>query len=193
MKRTSFDTQRRQFLVTLAALSAAGATTATWSLGVSAESMGGTLRVSVNRAPGKLNPLLHRLNSEYLLGELLYSGLTRLGTGMEIVPDLAESWTANETLTEWSFRLRTGARFHDGQPVTADDVAASLTAVLDKNTGSPGRRNLGPIESVAAASGDTVRITTSAGYGESAERARLFHREDRASRDRQERSRPAQP
>lgn len=84
----------------------------TFSLGASAASHGGTLRVSVNRAPGKLNPLLHRLNSEYLLGELLYSGLTRLGTGMEIVPDLAESWTANDALTEWTFKLRAGARFH---------------------------------------------------------------------------------
>ncbi len=166
MKQIPFDMQRREFLATLAALSAAGAATATWSFGASAESMGGTLRVSVNRAPGKLNPLLHRLNSEYLLGELMYSGLTRLGSGMEIVPDLAESWTADDALTEWSFKLRAGARFHDGQPVTADDVAASLTAVLDKNTGSPGRRNLGPIESVAAASSDTVSIRTSVGYGD---------------------------
>ena len=84
------------------------------------------------------------------LGELMYSGPTRLGTGMEIVPDLAESWTANDALTQWTFKLRAGARFHNGQPVADDDVAASLTAVLDKNTGSPGRRNLGPIESVDA-------------------------------------------
>lgn len=85
---------------------------------------------------------------------------------MEIVPDLAESWTASDALTEWTFKLRAGARFHNGQPVTADDVAASLSAVLDKNTGSPGRRNLGPIESVSAASSDTVSITTSVGYGD---------------------------
>ena len=166
MRQDRFDARRREFLATLAALSATGAATATFSLGASAASHGGTLRVSVNRAPGKLNPLLHRLNSEYLLGELLYSGLTRLGTGMEIVPDLAESWTANDALTEWTFKLRADARFHDGKPVTADDVAASLSAVLDKNTGSPGRRNLGPIESVSAASSDTVRITTSVGYGD---------------------------
>ena len=166
MRQDRFDARRREFLATLAALSATGAASATWSLGASAASHGGTLRVSVNRAPGKLNPLLHRLNSEYLLGELLYSGLTRLGTGMEIVPDLAESWTANDALTEWTFKLRAGARFHNGQPVTAADVATSLSAVLDKNTGSPGRRNLGPIESVSAASSDTVIITTSVGYGD---------------------------
>ena len=113
MNRVPLNAQRREFLATLAALSAAGATTATWSFGARAASMGGALRVSVNRAPGKLNPLLHRLNSEYLLGELMYSGLTRLGTGMEIVPDLAESWTANDALTQWTFKLREGARFHN--------------------------------------------------------------------------------
>ena len=67
------------------------------------------MRVSVNCAPGKLNALLHRLNSEYLLGELMYSGLTRLGTGMEIVPDLAESRTADNALTQWTFKLRGAA------------------------------------------------------------------------------------
>ena len=167
MRDDKFDARRRDFLATLAALSATGAATATLSFGAAAAGHGGgMLRVSVNRAPGKLNPLLHRLSSEYLLGELLYSGLTRLGTGMEIVPDLAESWSANDALTEWTFKLRSGATFHSGQAVTADDVAASLTAVLDKNTGSPGRRNLGPIASVSAASSDTVLITTSVGYGD---------------------------
>ena len=48
---------------------------------------GGTLRVSTDQAPSKLNPLLHRVNPEYVLGELLYSGLTRLGPAMEAEPD----------------------------------------------------------------------------------------------------------
>lgn len=160
------ELDRRRFLVTLAAMSAAGASTAPWSSGVHAAQHGGTLRVSVNRGPGKLNPLLHRLNSEYLLGELLYSGLTRLGKGMDIVPDLAESWSANEALTQWRFKLRANARFHDGQPVTANDVAACLSAILDKKTGSPGRRNLGPIASVRAEGDRTVVVETSVGYGD---------------------------
>ena len=160
---------RRDFLGMMTTLSATGLGL---SMGFPSTAMaivakrGGTLRISVNRAPGKLNPLLHRLNSEYLLGEMLYSGLTRLGNGMEILPDLAESWTSNPALDEWTFTLRSGARFHNGDLVTANDVVTCLTAILDKETGSPGRRNLGPIAGISAGPGNSVIVKTSVGYGD---------------------------
>ena len=87
---------------------------------------GGTLRVSVEQAPVKLSPLQHRVGPEYLLGELLYSGLTRLGPGMEAEPDLATSWSANPALTEWMFTLRPGVTFHDGSALTAADVGGDV-------------------------------------------------------------------
>ena len=157
---------RRGFLGVMATMSASGLTLPMWSKSAFAASKGGTLRISVDHAPGKLNPLLHRLTSEYLLGELMYSGLTRLGKGMEIVPDLAESWTSNAELTEWTFNIRSNAKFHNGNPVTPNDVVTCLTAILDKKTGSPGRRNLGPISNVKIGSGNSVIITTSVGYGD---------------------------
>lgn len=157
---------RRSFLAVMAALSASGLTFPMWAKSAFAANKGGTLRVSVNRAPGRLNPLLQRLNSEYLLGELMYSGLTRLGKGMEIVPDLAQSWSSNADLTEWTFKLRSNAKFHNGNPVTPNDVVTCLTAILDKKTGSPGRRNLGPISGITAGAGNTVVVKTSVGYGD---------------------------
>ena len=165
MSDSSHTLHRRDFLGAVATASAAGLVLPVWARSALAAKKGGTLRVSVNRAPGKLNPLLHRLSSEYLLGELMYSGLTRLGGGMEILPDLAESWSANDSLDEWVFTLRSNAQFHNGKPVTAEDVVACLTAILDKKTGSPGRRNLGPIVSVTG-SGNTVMVKTSVGYGD---------------------------
>ena len=42
----------------------------------------GTLKMSVDQAVNKLNPLLTRVNPEYLVAELLYSNLTRLGVDM---------------------------------------------------------------------------------------------------------------
>ena len=41
-------------------------------------------------------------------------------------PDLAERWEVSANGSEWTFHLRKGATFHDGEPVTADDVAYSL-------------------------------------------------------------------
>jgi peptide/nickel transport system substrate-binding protein len=139
-----FSIPRRGFLAGSAALAA-------WPRGtLAAPTQGGTLRISVDQAASVLNPLLTRVNPEYLLAELLYSGLTRLTQAMTAEPDLASSWSANADLTEWTFRLRSGLVFHDGSPCTAKDVAASFAAILDPKMASPGRTNVGPIANVEA-------------------------------------------
>lgn len=127
---------------------------------------GGTLRVSVEQAPAKLNPLQHRVGPEYLLGELLYSGLTRLGPDMSAQPDLALSWSSNAELTEWVFKLRPGVVFHDGTPLTAKDVAATFAAMLDPATGSPGRSNIGPVDKVTAIDDLTVGVALKGAYAD---------------------------
>ena len=127
---------------------------------------GGTLRVSVEQAPAKLSPLQFRVGPEYLLGELLYSALTRLGPDMEALPDLATSWSSNTALTEWVFKLRPGVKFHDGTPLTARDVAATFAAIMDPATGSPGRSNIGPVETVTAIDDLTVGIKLKGAYAD---------------------------
>ena len=163
MTHSSFTLTRRSLLQ-------AGAATAAYlslpAMTAGAATSGGTLKISVNVTPNLLNPMRHRLNSEYLLGEMLYSGLTRLGPDMSAQPDLAESWAANDDVTEWRFTLRENARFHDGRPVTAADAVASLKKVLDKETGSPGRRNLGPIADVTAYSEREVVVKMALPYGD---------------------------
>lgn len=47
------------------------------------------LRISVDQAASVIHPLRTRVNPEYLVAELLYSGLTRLAAGMKVEPDLA--------------------------------------------------------------------------------------------------------
>lgn len=127
---------------------------------------GGTLRVSVDQAVSKLNPLLTRVNPEYLVAELLYSGLTRLAPDMSAEPDLAESWSNSPDLLEWTFNLRKGLSFHDGSPCTAADVVASFEAILDPKTASPARQNVGPIARIAATDEGTVVFTLSAPYAD---------------------------
>ncbi len=117
---------------------------------------GGTLRVSVDQAVGVLSPLLTRVNPEYLVAELLYSGLTRLAPDMSAQPDLAQSWSSSADLAEWIFRLRPGVVFSDGSACTAKDVAASFAAMLDPKTASPARQNIGPVKSVEAQDDTTV-------------------------------------
>lgn len=127
---------------------------------------GGTLRVALNITPSVLNPMLSRVNSEYMLGELLYSGLTTLAPDMSAQPDLATEWTSNADATEWVFTLRDNAVFSNGEPVTPDDVAASFAKLLDPATGAPGSRNLGPIASVTASGAHSVTIATTSPYAD---------------------------
>jgi peptide/nickel transport system substrate-binding protein len=127
---------------------------------------GGVLRMSLDQAASVIHPMLARVNPEYLVTELLYSNLTRLKPDMTVEPDLAISWEPNETRTEWTFRLRPGVTFHDGSPLTSEDVVASINAILDPKTASPGRTNVGPIKEVAAIDPLTVKFTLSGAYAD---------------------------
>ncbi len=127
---------------------------------------GGILRISVDQGASVIHPLLTRVNPEYLVSELLYSGLTRLTPHMVAEPDLAESWSASADLTEWTFKLRPGLRFHDGSPCTAKDVAATFTAILDPKTASPARTNVGPVAEVIASDERTAVFKLKAPYAD---------------------------
>jgi peptide/nickel transport system substrate-binding protein len=53
----------------------------------------------------------------------MFEGLVSLKAGTtEIVPDLAESWEADAAGTAWTFKLRDGVTFHDGEPFNAEAV-----------------------------------------------------------------------
>lgn len=149
---------RRQFLMMSAAVSALGLGMS--AMPVAAAESGGALRISVNITPGVLNPMLVRAAAEYMLAEMLYSGLTSLGTDMTAQPDLATEWSSNEDASEWRFVLREGVTFSNGQALTSADVVASFNKLLDPETGAPGRRNLGPIASVTADGDHVVIIKT---------------------------------
>ena len=154
---------RRHFLASTAAL------LATPAIGLAqgaAPAKGGTLRISVDQAASVIHPLLTRVNPEYMVTELLYSNLTRLKVDMTVEPDLAESWSANDALTEWTFKLRSGVKFHDGSPLTANDVVQSFKAILDPKNASPARNNVGPIADVIAVDPLTAVFKLSTPYAD---------------------------
>lgn len=73
---------------------------------------------------------------------------------------LAAEMPASEDGLTYTIKLREGAVFHNGAPVTADDVVYSFTRVLDPNSKSLFRSFVAFIDKVEAASPDTVKITT---------------------------------
>ncbi len=57
--------------------------------------------------------------------KLIYSGLVSFDPYLNLTPDLAESWSVSQDGTVYIFTLRQNARFHDGRPVTAQDIIYS--------------------------------------------------------------------
>ena len=112
---------------------------------------------------GTVDPLYAETPAERSISAVLYRGLVRLGPdGVE--PDLAESWTVSADGSEYEFRLRPDARWHDGRHVTADDVVATLEALTDPAYEGPAR---GRWQGLTAERLDqfTVRVSSAAPVG----------------------------
>jgi peptide/nickel transport system substrate-binding protein len=61
-------------------------------------------------------------NRFYEVNDLIYSRLIRQGDDGRPAPELAQTWTANATATEWTLTLQPGVTFHDGSAFDAADV-----------------------------------------------------------------------
>jgi peptide/nickel transport system substrate-binding protein len=88
--------------------------------------------------PVSVSPLSARTQADRDLVALVYSGLVRNGPNGTIVPDLAERWSVDPTGAVWTFQLRDDARWHDGEPVTAEDVAFTIHVLQDPAYHGPG-------------------------------------------------------
>jgi peptide/nickel transport system substrate-binding protein len=53
----------------------------------------------------------------------------------KVVPDLAESWTVSANGMIYTFKIRTGVKFHDGSPLTSQDIKASYDRIIDPPPG----------------------------------------------------------
>ncbi len=79
------------------------------------------LRIGVASEVTTLDPHFFHLTSNTEIHKALYSGLVTQDANMKVVPDLATGWRTIDD-THWEFKLRPGVTFHDGAPLTADDV-----------------------------------------------------------------------
>jgi peptide/nickel transport system substrate-binding protein len=120
-----------------------------------------TLRWTANRDIGSLDP--DSFGDTFTLAFLnhVYEALVRYDENLKIEPALATSWEVIEP-TVWRFHLRQGVHFHDGAPLTADDVVASLMRATDDL--SPLKGNLAAFKSARAIDPATIDITLNTRY-----------------------------
>lgn len=112
-------------------------------------------------APSRINPIFSSFNAvDSDLTALIFSGLTRLGLDGEVLPDLAENWEVSADRLTYTFHLRSGVSWHDGEPFTADDVIFTIEALQDADyRGEPSLADL--FRSLSAVKVDdlTVEVT----------------------------------
>jgi peptide/nickel transport system substrate-binding protein len=102
--------------------------------------------------------------SDQVIG-MVFEGLLGFDEKMTIVGRLAESWGVADDGVTWTFRLRTGVRFHDGAPLDAEAVRRNFARVLDPVQKHKRLPLFVMVDRVEAVDPLTVRIVTRYPFG----------------------------
>lgn len=111
---------------------------------------GGSLVEGLVGVPQHINPLLAQSNdTEKDLTSLVYDGLLRYDGRGKIENSLAQSYEISEDGLTYTFKLRDNLAWHDGRPLTANDVIFTVLTAQNSDYGSPQRINWQGVEAIA--------------------------------------------
>lgn len=116
----------------------------------------GSVTVALENAPINLDPRVGTDQSSGRVAELVLEGLVRKDPQGNLLPALAESWEILDDGNRYRFHLVDDAVFHDGQPMTAADVAWTFQTIVDGTVSSPKRGAFQMVEEVVAVDDHTV-------------------------------------
>ena len=117
------------------------------------DSSSGTTLVYGSADYTRINPAMDEHGEINLL---LFNGLTAHDGNDQIVPGLAETWDYDEQTYTYTFHLREGVKWHDGEPFTADDVKFTIEAIMDPENGSENAPNYEDVEEITVIDAQTV-------------------------------------
>lgn len=152
---------RRNFL----RLTAAGLASAVFGLGgfgpaarraIAARRQSGILRVAWGGAPATLDPLFASADTEIAFLNAAYDYLVDTGPQSELIPRLARSWQVSDDGLTYTLRLAEGVEFHDGTPLTAQDVVWTFDRLRSGGATADLYAN---VTDVTAGEGNTVVFT----------------------------------
>jgi peptide/nickel transport system substrate-binding protein len=123
---------------------------------------GRTLTVGISQGIDSLNPFLAVFSASTEMGRLMYDFLTRYSaTDATPIPGLAERWSTTPDGRTWTYTIRSGARWSDGQPVTAADVAFTIHLIMtDPDAATANGSFVTNIDAVSAPDAHTVLLHT---------------------------------
>ncbi len=174
LKNLSLSTLRKVFslmgrrekiaLATLAALAGfsffASAKNAYYNHTSPAADFGGIYSEGLLGQPTYINPLLARSEPDLSLTKLIFAALYKYDSNGQLAADLADSMPAiSADQKQYTVNLKHGAKWHNGKPVTADDVVFTIQTLKDPAYKSP-LRALWQSTSVEKLSDYSVKFTT---------------------------------
>jgi peptide/nickel transport system substrate-binding protein len=118
---------------------------------------GGTLVSAQATEATGLDPQLVPALSRSRRSPMMYSQLVRYDETMTPHPELAESWETSKDGLTWTFKLRQGVKFHDGQELTSADVKFTFDRLFEK---SPGKSDFIAVDKVEPAGKYAVKFVT---------------------------------
>ena len=109
---------------------------------------GGTLRAGLigGSTADTLDPLRGVTTTDFARNIQLYDQLSILDPDGSIGMKLAEEMTANSDATEWTIRLKPDITFHDGKPLTADDVIYTFKQILNPKNPTNSTAQMAPFD-----------------------------------------------
>ena len=120
---------------------------------------GGRFSMARNEEPLSLDPIVPSDNGSIWVIYQMFDQLTTVNEDSSgVAPSIAESWEISDDGTVYTFAIRQGVMFHDGSPMTMDDVVFSLERVFDPK-GSGYSFLFGVVDGVKAVDEATVQIS----------------------------------
>lgn len=107
---------------------------------------GGDLTEGIIGSPRFINPILASSNADKDLNILIYSGLLKANPYGKLVNDLAESYTISPDQKIYTFKLKDNLIFHNGKPLTTEDIEFTIKFTQNEIVKSPKRANWDGIE-----------------------------------------------
>lgn len=114
---------------------------ASYAVSIETPGLGGTYVEGLVGNPRFVNPLLALSETDRDLASLVYSGLLKANADGTLSPDIAESYEISDDGLTYTFTIKEGALFHDGQEITAEDVVFTVRAAQNPTIKSPRRAN----------------------------------------------------
>lgn len=93
---------------------------------------------------------------------LIFNGLTGHDGDNQVVPALAENWEFDADTCTYTFHLVEDAKWHDGEPVTADDVKFTIEAIMNPDNGSENAPNYEDVQEITVIDEHTVAFKLAA-------------------------------